>query len=408
MSWQDRVQQGIVLVSPGGEQFIALWQGDRRSVNKKLGIFDYPFYQGSMVQDLDVNADLYPLSFNFEGADHDLEAERFFEACKLRGVWTINHPTKGVKTLQLVSVTEEIQPVDNCNITVFNSEWIEPLGQFATVSIAQLGAAVKASAAVVIVKAQEQFTSGIKLKKPSALAQFKASIAKITAGIKAVLDPLTQTVAEVNAAVDGVYRGITAALQTSTLSVVALAGQIQNLISLPGQILGDLSTRIDCYTKLITDVTGLTHRDGNSLVTTELVATVALANIASVIVDSQLTTREDALALIETAAVTLTSVTDALDNGQSQFADIELEIRYYSQSDAYTDTVLLTAQLMNFLLRQAFDLAVAKRFTLKTNRCPVEIALTEGIDLDLFISSNNLKGDDILLLTAGREVVVYL
>ena len=30
------------------------------------------------------------------------------------------------------------------------------------------------------------------------------------------------------------------------------------------------------------------------------------------------------------------------------------------------------------------------------------------INYDLFISSNNLKGNDILLLEAGREVVVYV
>ena len=60
------------------------------------------------------------------------------------------------------------------------------------------------------------------------------------------------------------------------------------------------------------------------------------------------------------------------------------------------------------ILRRSFDLAAVRYITLQSNRVPLEIALTEGMDLDLFISANQLKGDDILLLPAGRRVAVYL
>lgn len=408
MSWKDRLQAGIVLVSPAGEEFIAYWRGDNRSVEKKLGVFDYPFYPGSMVQDLDVTATRYPISFFFEGPDHDLQAEAFFAACALRGVWTVNHPTKGVKTLQLIGVTEEIEPVENANITKFSTEWLEPMGEFASVSIRQLGAAAKSTAAVVREKASDQFVKGIKIEKPSALARFKAGVASVSGKIKSVLGPITQTVAEVNAAVESVYQGIQTSLQSATLSVVALAGQVQTLIDLPGQIENDLNTRIDAYTTLITDSLSRLDNSSNDSVTKELVAVTATASINVAIVGTPLSTREEALSLIETITANFNTVTSALDAGQSQWSGNLLESRYFSQSDAYTDTVKMTAQMIDLLLRQAFDLAVAKRFTLKTNRCPVEIALTEGVDLDKFISSNGLKGNDILLLPAGREIVVYL
>jgi len=407
-NWKDRLQQAIVLVSPAGEEFIAYWKGDSRSVSKKLGVFDYPFYPGSMIQDLDVTADNYPITFFFEGPDHDLQAERFYEACRLRGVWTVNHPTKGVKTLQLVSVSEEIDPVENANISALKTEWLEPMGDHVVTSISQLGAEAKATAAVVMEKSADQFVEGVGIEKPSTLAKFKARLSAATDKIKAVLSTVTQTVAEVNAAVESVHRGIQTGLEAATLSVMALAGQVQTLIDLPGQIRTDLDVRLDYYTNLIEDALGLSDNNVNDTVIKELIATTASVSINKAIIDSDLTTKEEALSLIDTVTSTFNTITTTLDAGQSQWVGNEVESRYFSQSGAYTDLVKLNAQMVDLLLRRAFDLAVAKRFILKTNRCPVEIALTEGVDLDVFISSNRLKGNDILLLPAGREVVVYL
>jgi prophage DNA circulation protein len=408
MSWQERLQQGIALVSPLGEEFIADWRGDKRSVDKVLGVFKYPFVRGVRVQDLDVAGVTFPLTIYFEGVDNDLVSERFFAACGQRGLWTVNHPTKGIRILQLVSVTENIQPVESGNLTVFDTEWLEPMVERSSQSVAQLGAAAKATAAVVMEKAGDQFEDGTKLDKPGLLARFKAGVAGTTKLIADTLAPITQTVAEVNAQVESIHRGIVATLDSSALSVVALAGQVQNLIDLPGQIKTDLGVRLEYYGKLITDVTGLTDKNSNDAATKELVVVTALSSVMLMVTDSSPTTREESLELVDTVAATLATVTSALDTNQTQFAGNTVETRYFSQSAAYTDTARLVAQVMELLLRQAFDLAVAKRFTLKTNRCPVEIALTEGVDLDLFISSNGLKGNDILLLPAGREVVVYV
>lgn len=70
---------------------------------------------------------------------------------------------------------------------------------------------------------------------------------------------------------------------------------------------------------------------------------------------------------------------------------------------------------MAYLLRSVFDLSVEKRFKLEKRRAPIEITISEygslGDDdsnFQLFIDSNGLKGNDILILPEGREVVVYL
>ncbi len=59
--YRDRLRPDIQLISPEGTIFIALWSGNDRSQDKKVGIFDYPLVDGSTVQDLGVSAAPYPL-----------------------------------------------------------------------------------------------------------------------------------------------------------------------------------------------------------------------------------------------------------------------------------------------------------------------------------------------------------
>ena len=73
MSWQERVQGSIELTSPDGAVFSAKWEGNTRSIQKKLGIFTYPKFDGTVAQDLGLEGTSYPLRLSFDGPDNDLE-----------------------------------------------------------------------------------------------------------------------------------------------------------------------------------------------------------------------------------------------------------------------------------------------------------------------------------------------
>ena len=121
MSWRDRLRQSIELTSPDGNIFEAAWQGNSRSMDKKLGLFEFPKVKGTKVQDLDIGSARYPLTIFFVGENNDQESDRFFKACRERGVWTVIHPVRGSLNLQLISVTENIQPVESGNVTQFDT-----------------------------------------------------------------------------------------------------------------------------------------------------------------------------------------------------------------------------------------------------------------------------------------------
>ena len=108
-------------------------------------------------------------------------------------------------------------------------------------------------------------------------------------------------------------------------------------------------------------------------------------------------------------------ITARLDAVQDDFKDSPIETQYFSQSSSYASAAKMIGNTVRFLLIQAYDLAIEKRFTLDVPKAPIQIVIEEygslgenDVNLDLFISANGLKGDDILYLPAGREVLTYV
>lgn len=407
MSWQDRLQPEIRFLSPDGDSFIAQWSGDPRKMEKKLGIFEFPNLVGAVVQDLQVGASLSTLSFSFEGADHDLEADRFYESAKQRGTWTIEHPTKGQFVWQLMTISEDTQPVNSANLTAFKTEWIEPIGDVPAVSTSQVAAGVRNQSTIVQAKANEQADASAKIDTPSAITRFKTGVRAAANTVKTALAPLTATVAEINAQVESIDRAITDSLSSTVFSVVSLAGQIQTMIMLPSQIEGDLTTLLGYYGELLESAVTLTDAEQdettiNDAVIREIVAVTSLAAIAEIAVNSPPTTRNQAISALTDIAASFSAILAGLDGSQTSLGGA-----YISQSESFNDTSLLLAGTSDLLLKRSFDLATAKMISLNRHRTPVEVAMTEGVDIDEFIATNNLKGDDILLLPPGRVVVVY-
>lgn len=416
MSWKDRLRPSILFVSPGGREFTADWAGNQRNVEKKLGIFEFPGIRGAQVQDLDVGADIYPLTFYFEGDDNDIIAESFFEACKENGQWTVTHPVKGVKSLQLIRATENIQPVTSGNITLIDSEWIEPINPSLIASTTELASGISNQSIELMDKALEQFEDVVELDTPSKITALKNAVDEAVTTVENGLKQLSDLSSEVKASVQSVIRGINDAIDAVEKDVGGIGGGIQSMVFSPSQTGADAFTVFGYYQDLVSSLSDdqpdiPTAAAINDIAVKELIMTTIIAVNSEVILSEELTSREQAVQLIESVANDFNNITTALDASQEIYQDNIIDEQYFSQSQSYNDAVALISITQQYLLRKSFDLAAARRFTLTRNRCPVEIAADKYGDyehLDFFIESNNLKGNDILLIPAGREVVVYL
>lgn len=417
MSWQDRVRGSLRLISPGGKTFDAKWMGDSRSAEKKLGIFTYPKTNGIVIQDLGLNGTRYPFRLFFDGEDNDLESTRFFDAFNERGTWIVNHPTKGRMALQPVSITERIEPVESGSVTVFETQWLEPVSGEVALSDAQIEAIVNNLSDEIDATALDQLNNTALQDSVEQTNALVSETEKTLSVYDKTIGPLVEISEELAVKAAAIRRGIADTLSLTPLDLTVLGGQIQAIVSLPAQITGDLLQTIRPIGDFIDKLSALPDEVANQnyinlLAIREVFLTSSNSAIAVISVQpSGTNSRAQTLEAVDFAAEALQTLTDGLDVAQEQFETLRLDQQYFSQSTTFNQSVRITALATRYQLETSFDLAIEKRFTLDRERAPIEITITEyGSDdkLDEFIATNQLKGDDILLLPAGREVVVYV
>ena len=420
MSWLDRMRPEIKLTSPSGAVFNALWRKSTRTKEKKLGIFQYPKVRGAVIQDLDVGPVRYPLTIFFEGADNDLEAARFFEACSETGLWDVIHPVHGALVLQLASCAENTDPLDSGNLTQFNTNWLEPVTEAQLPSESQLQGEIANQIQVLNSSASDQLEANVAQETAGESSAFQNAVNSVTAAVDTALGPLRDLNDEVQAQMSSIKSGIDAALAVVPMDILSLAGQITELIQLPALAIADVEARIDSYQNLANEIFNLSpstaDKEGRNIVSVQELALVAgLGAVTGISSTGELASRTQSIELVEFNSALLNDIVNNLDATQEAFIDTPIDIQYFSQSDSFSSSSLLTAQTIALLLQRLFSLAIEKRFILKTRRSPIEITITEygslgenDINFDLFISTNNLNGNEIIILEAGREVVVYV
>jgi hypothetical protein len=421
MTWENETRTTIDFISPEGNVYSALWRNGERSLDKKLGIFNIPNFKGDIVQDLNVNSVLYPLVFYFDGPNHNRESESFFKACSETGQWQITHPVKGTLALQLVNVREMMRPVDDGNYTQFDTNWIEPANVQILISSDQTIAAIIADVLNTIedgVVALQQ----LRADAYSAINAASNTFNKIAGAMDTFIEGITQTDAVLQDAYLGFRQQFNAALaayginDTDTRDV---AESLQGMALTPSEATTDYSTRFSIYEDLQNEIITFTPDnttidDFNKVTAQEYGVTLILTIFAQIIATTEFTSRSEIITAIENIFSIFNDSIETLEEIQSNFSDLDIEFQYYSQTGVYTSLINLYTLCYTYLINQFYNLNVEKRFTLKKPRSPLEITVTEYGELgesdsnyDLFLESNELSGNDILILPAGREVVVY-
>ena len=419
--WKARVRDSIELTSPEGETFKAKWQKGPRDLSKKLGVFSYPKVKGNIVQDLDVNSTKYKINMFFEGAQHDVVANKFFTACKERGTWEVIHPVLGFVELQLISVRENIDPVGSGNVTAIDSQWIEPIDPSTLMTAAQLTAIIDEKIKDLNTNAAQQFADNLNQDVEAFTRALESATTKATLILDTVTKPLFDSIDALDNALTAIQQSINDVKTETTIVTDSLAGQLQQLTQLPSLGAGDGQTKGRVYSDLIGGMSAVlptTIRQPevarNEAAVSELCMVSAIGALAKVATVSSLNTRSQALELAELIGVIFDNATTALDAVQDEFQDEYFVNQYFSQSKTFYDLVDLTATASRYLITLAPSLKIEKRIVLDRPRAPIEIVITEygnlgedGENFDLFIETNKLKGNSILMLDRGVEVVIY-
>jgi len=419
--WRSRLRETVELTSPEGNSFSAKWQSGPRSIEKKLGIFLYPKVKGNIVQDLDINSARYTINLFFEGSDHDKTAADFFRACGERGTWTVIHPVHGFVDLQLVSAKEVNDPIRSANITEFQTDWIESIDPLTLKTKAELIAEIEEKVKDLNVSAAQQFADNLNQNANEFSRAVQSATEKAVLISDVATKPLFDSIDALDTTITAIQSAINDTITQTTILTDGLAGQLQQLTQLPALGNGDARSKFNAFDDLVDSAADILPATvtkpqiaKNEASVAELSMVSAIGSIAISAVQSTLGTRVEAVSLAEFATDFLDKVTETLDNSQADFQDTDFVDQYFSQTQSFDQAVNLIATVNTYLRTVAPSLRVEKRFTIDRPRSPIEITITEYGDLgdndsnfDLFIDTNGLKGDQILLLDRNTEVVIY-
>jgi len=419
--WRARVRETIELTSPEGTNFSAKWQSGPRDFDKKLGVFLYPKVKGNIVQDLDANSTRYTTKLFFDGEQNDKDANKFFLACRETGTWQITHPIHGFLELQLVSVRELNDPVGSGNVTEIDVQWIEPLDPLTLKTASELAAQLDEKIKDLNTNAAQQFADNLNQKSEAFSRAIESATTKATLITNTVTKPLFDSIDALDNAITAIQQGINDVKTQTTILTDSLAGQLQQLTQLPSLGIGDGQSKSKVYSDLVDGLVGvlpITIRQPeiarNEAAVSELCMVAAIGAVAKVATVSTLVTRAQAIKLADSITELFDTVTEKLDESQTDFEDQDFVTQYFSQTQTYKTASDLIATANQYLLTLAPSLQVEKRIILDRPRAPIEITISEYGDLgeddsnfDLFIETNELKGDEILMLDRGVEVVVY-
>lgn len=430
MSWQDRMMPIIMLTSPNGDFFEAKWSGDERSFEKSVQRDKYPLIKGETGVDLGGGADGYDITIVFDGENCDVKAESFYRACEQSGTWWIQHPVHGRLELQLLSVRQPVDPVRSGGSVEVETKWFEPLDPVTLVTLRQMTAAIDSAAAAMTSYSVSIYSAKVKKTgwgdisaiigvinliagiagmiaermastavSPPAVELAKTAKGKADADLSTEIDA---TKADTSAFDPG---AIATACHTSIQSIALMSSDTSTTVS----AMNDL---VDGAAALLPTTTSTSALNRAMTLEVQLEAALVAACLSATI--GKLQTRTQAVESSKALATLFAKITGILDGVMEQFEDeIRPDRRYYAQTETYQSALQMVSQTIDYLLRQAFDLAIEKTIMLDRDKTPLQICTEEygsagESKVDDFIEWNDLQGDDVMILGPGREVVVYV
>lgn len=420
MAWNNETKEEIELKSPDGKIYYAKWRKDPRNIEKKLGIFSIPKFAGDIVQDMGIKSTIYPLTIYFDGLFHHFFANLFMQSLSETGQWEVVHPVEGPLILQPIKFQEKIDSVEE-NVTEISTEWIEPANVERTVSPDELATSIISTVLVLA----EDITTLLQQLRTDAYAVVNATIS-IFNRAGGFMDNTIQELTATKAILYDSYQTAKAALN-SALTNYGIGSEPDeiaeaqiDMATIPVEASTNFSERFSYYQTLSENLFELVpettkEEDFNTIVGLEFSLTLSLLAIAQITATSEFNSRSEIISALENLDTILEDTINAIEEIQENFSDLRIELQYYSGTAIYTTLMNLYTLCYRFLIEQFYNLKVEKRITLAKRRSPIEITVTEygslgkdDIYYDLFLNSNQLTGNEILLLPPNKEVVVYV
>jgi len=419
-SWEDRLREAAYTTGQKGTRIKFLYEDVSQTVEKRGTVFEFPGVDDGYVQQKGFGPRQYPLRCFFGGNDHDRVATAFLAGLLEPGVGQLEHPLYGkFKAVPFGTITrrDDLKTAANQSIVevTFWSTLLDVYPSSKRAGKNEIEAALGDFDVVAAQKFSDDTSLLGALKKRSAIATLKGALRDISAALRSVSD----TTALARRQFDDTFNVINFGLDVLVGQPLLLARQISGLINAPARAIAGIQSRLDGYAALAASIfgsragrpganIGLTSsslsRASNDFQIARLMAMASVGGGVLSTLETEFTTKPEALAAAERVTDLFDDVVAWSDGAFDDLGGVDTGESYQALLDA-------VSLMVGFLIEVSFQLVPERRIVLDRPRTIVDLSaeLYGAVDsrLDLLIASNNLTGDEILELPAGRSIAYY-
>lgn len=416
-AWVGRLKPAKY-VSLSGVSFDFLYLDLSTYIPIKSASFGNVDGDGAYIQHNGIGGLRFPMLMVFTDGNNDLHAQTAISALVERGDATLYHPVYGVVNVVPTGELEQVNAfVTEANQTSIIVELLETTG----ILIDNLQP-YDSALSNYLDNAAKSFLDTVKLEDVAEEISFankvKSSIGKVKKTVKA----LSNGVAKSQAAIDDTFDSINYAIDTLVKDPLMLARQIQNLIMTPAYELGMIKAKMQAYANLARDIFGgndskssktpntYDNTQRNEFAVNALIAATATAAMTQSTQKQKsdksfIPLKKDLVKLHDELALSADELIEWMDESATNLS-------IQNNSGDWQDIADITAISIRDLISQITVARTEIKITTTYDRATAAwcFELTGSIHNDSlwrFQQSNNLGGDELLVIKPGRELVYY-
>lgn len=404
MSWLDRLQVAKYTASNNVSQ---TFDYENVSVNytNKGAAFEFPNAMGTYVQRSGSTGRKFPLRCYFHGTNYDQQADAFMELLRVNGVGKLQHPIYGtVDVVPLGTITRTDDLKTAASQAAINVTFLETTGLVFPTNQSDPESRVIFEMEQYYVFGSQQFADELNFETVEQQVEFKDEFTTELSVSKNALEDIVKGNAALLSRYNAVYSSVLFGIDDLLDDPVTLARQTLTFINIPSNATSTILAKFSAFSTLLTTLisaipTSINNLTGRSLYGSGYVSSAVLSAVGG-----KFETKSEAL----DAAVFLLDMFDAFNTWHD---DSLVALDAIDTGGGYTALQSAVAIAAGFLIDISFTLKQERLITLTAPRSMIELIYELYGELDeqydFFISSNNLTGDEILEIPAGRTIRYY-
>ncbi len=440
MPYPERIKDASY-TAPSGASISFDFEVVRRDISHRIGTFEFSGVNGTLHQDKGVSGEIYPLDVFIHGPNYDLEADRFVTLAKETGPGFLFHPRWGKKRVQVLSITQSENLVEEGGQASFSVQFQETLER----EFPKTGTAPQQKVTALADDAQaeaiDNFGNQVNTEDLADELSFEQEIIVSANVVNDALSSITSTdqdtAAKFRGYIDNVLNNAAAYVQEPFEYATQITSAIRVVSEVPGRISSQLQGVKNMLDVLkLRDVTAATTQFKNGLLIDEMLGTMGIVSASEGVnqafnetstisrdskgkaaitvpaVDTGFQSREEVLAAVVYLRDNSDDLTNQLDAGQIVFEDSLLSDSYIQSVQSYVPTWEVVGTVIKAGLDLSFSLPIKRSIILATSRTILDLAHefyknVDDITLDYLILTNCLTGNDIIEVPRGKEIFFY-